>query len=98
MSTSPQALEIVEQLLQVYPSGISTRNGLGWLPVDVAIVEGADVSVVQRLLAAETTEAVDRNRHPDGLNPMHFVADLESSGDDRVAQLLHDMLRNRPVS
>jgi outer membrane receptor for Fe3+-dicitrate len=41
-ASSLQALEIVEQLLQAYPAGISIRssNGQGALPIETAVGRG----------------------------------------------------------
>jgi ankyrin repeat protein len=90
MRDSSQALELVDQLLEAYPAGISIRAAeSGYLPIDLAVSYGT-MAVVKRLLAVGSAQAVETNRHPHGLNPMHSLRHREIGDADRIACMLHD--------
>lgn len=82
VQTFPETLGVIKQILQVYPQGIFTRSLLrrhydGVLPIEAALFDGADFSVIQHLLHSENSEsaqAADTNKHSKGLTPMHFVS------------------------
>jgi hypothetical protein len=68
--SSLQALEIgsscCKHTLLASPSVV---NGQGALPIELR-TGGADVALVQRLLAAGSAQAVDTNRHPHGFDAL----------------------------